>query len=238
MTPHITAKLNEIASTVLMPGDPLRAKWIAETFLSKPKLVNSVRGMFCFTGTYKNKKVSVMAHGMGMPSIGIYSYELFHFYKIKNIIRIGSCGSLDKKVNLGDVVICDEAFSYSVYAKDMGIKVSNHTLRPSPSLLKLCETTAKQVHIKKYHKAKVLCEDAFYNIYSVPQKIKRSNGSKVVEMEAFALYANAIKEKKNALCLLTVSDSLVTHESMPPLQRQTSFKDMVVLALETAIKAK
>jgi purine-nucleoside phosphorylase len=194
--------------------------------------------MFCFTGTYKNKKVSVMAHGMGMPSIGIYSYELFHFYHVKNIIRIGSCGSLDKNINLGDVIICDQAFSFSIYAKDIGVKVTNHILKPSTSLLKLCETTAKKINIKKYHKAKVLCEDAFYNIYSVPEKIKRSLGAKVVEMEAFALYANAIKEKKNALCLLTVSDSLITHESMPPLERQISFKDMVVLALETAIKTK
>jgi purine-nucleoside phosphorylase len=194
--------------------------------------------MLGYTGTYKNKKITVMGHGMGIPSIGIYSYELFHFYNVTNIIRIGSCGSLDSNIGIGDVVICDRAFSYSPYAKDIGVKTSNNTLSPSIKLLKLCETIANKMNIKKYHKVKAMCEDAFYNIYSVPQKIKRSHGGQVVEMEAFALYANAIKEKQNALCLLTVSDSLVTHESMSSKDRQTTFVDMVQLALQMAINIK
>jgi purine-nucleoside phosphorylase len=191
--------------------------------------------MLGFTGTYKGKKITVMGHGMGMPSIGIYSYELFHFYKVKNIIRIGSCGSLDKNINLGDVIICNEAFSTSPYAEDMGVSVKNKTLKPSAALLKKCKAVAHKFNIKNCVESKVLCEDAFYNKYTVAQKVQRSRGGKVVEMEAFALYANAIKTKANALCLLTVSDSLVTHKSMSPEQRQTTFKDMVTLALETAI---
>jgi purine-nucleoside phosphorylase len=191
--------------------------------------------MLGFTGTYKGKKITVMGHGMGMPSIGIYSYELFHFYKVKNIIRIGSCGSLDKNINLGDVIICNEAFSTSTYAEDMGVNVKNKTLKPSATLFKKCKAVAKKLNTKNCIESKVLCEDAFYNKYTVAQKVQRSHGSKVVEMEAFALYANAIKTKANALCLLTVSDSLVTHKSMSPEQRQTTFKDMVTLALETAI---
>jgi purine-nucleoside phosphorylase len=163
MTPHNKAKLNDIAKVVLMPGDPLRAKWIAENFLKSAKLVNDVRGMFAYTGTYKNKKITVMAHGMGMPSIGIYSYELFKFYNVNTIIRVGSAGAFAKTIKLGDVIIAKEAFSESIYAKDVGVKVpSSKILKASNRILNVCLATTQQMKIKP-HVGKVLCEDVFYS---------------------------------------------------------------------------
>jgi purine-nucleoside phosphorylase len=163
MTPHNKAKLSDIAKVVLMPGDPLRAKWIAENFLKSPKLVNDVRGMFAYTGAYKNKKVTVMAHGMGMPSIGIYSYELFKFYNVNTIIRVGSAGAFTKSIKLGDVIVAKEAFSESIYAQDVGVKVpKNKILNASSKPLNLCLSVARQMKIEP-HVGKVLCEDVFYS---------------------------------------------------------------------------
>jgi purine-nucleoside phosphorylase len=166
MTFHNKAKLHEIAKVVLMPGDPLRARWIAETFLKKPKLVNDVRAMYAYTGTYKNKKITVMAHGMGMPSIGIYSYELYKIYDVDTIIRVGSAGAFVKELAIGDVVIAKEAYSESVYAKDIGVKVPcNNILKGSISILNKCNLTAKALNLKPYV-GKILSEDAFYS--SIP----------------------------------------------------------------------
>jgi purine-nucleoside phosphorylase len=189
--------------------------------------------MLGYTGYYHNTKVTVMGHGMGMPSVGIYSYELFKFYKAHTIIRVGSCGGLTKDINLGDVVIVKDAYSESIYARDVGAKVKNHILNSDPMLLTLTLKIANDLKIK-YHLGRVLCEDVFYNKYSVSDKIRRSQGAIGVEMEAFALYANAQVNKKHALTLLTCSDSLITHQAMSPMLRQTSFKQMIKLALTLA----
>jgi purine-nucleoside phosphorylase len=201
----------------------------------KPKLVNDVRGMYAYTGTYKNKKVTVMAHGMGMPSIGIYSHELFAFYKVNTIIRIGSAGSFVKNANVGSVIIADEAYSNSDYAREVGIKTPNHTLKATPKTLALCKKVSAELKIKSLV-GKILSEDAFYSATPWNKRMLLSKGLLGVEMEAFALYANAIRNKKNALCILTVSDSFISNKSMTPEERQTSLKDMVVLGLETAIR--
>ena len=225
-TPHNEAQKGQIAKVVLMPGDPLRAKWIAESFLKDAKLVNKVRGAYAYTGTYNGKKVTVMAHGMGIPSIGIYSYELFKFYDVDAIIRIGSAGSLCKEIKVGDVFISSSAISFSNYAEQIGVKVKNNTLYPTKELVDLAETVCKENNIK-YAIGNVASEDAFYNQYTPEQSRERHQGAQMVEMEAFGLYANAIKTNKKALVLLTCSDSLITHESMSALERQTSFEKMV-----------
>ncbi|MDC4163569.1 purine-nucleoside phosphorylase [Mycoplasma bradburyae] len=235
MTPHIKAKKEEIAKTVLMPGDPLRAKWIAETFLENPKLVNEVRNMFAFTGKYKGKEITVMGHGMGNPSIGIYSHELYNVYDVENIIRVGSCGALVDNINLGDVILESEAFSESPYSMLIGVDVKNKTNYPSQKLLDVSRQTAKELNIK-YHEGLVICEDAFYQSIYTPKQANEQWNAIAVEMEGFALNANAIKAKKHSMTILTVSDSLITHEEMSPEKRQTSFNDMIELALNVAIK--
>jgi purine-nucleoside phosphorylase len=191
--------------------------------------------MFGYTGTYKGKRITVMAHGMGMASIGIYTYELYHFYNVKTIIRIGSCGAYSASLNLGDVIAVEEAFSYSEFATDMGVEVKNHILTATPKLLNLCKHTAKNLMISTTI-GRVFCQDVFYDKYTLAENIKRSHKSIAVEMEAFALYACAAKHNAAALTLLTVSDSMVTNEAMTPEDVQTSFKNMVTLALETGIQ--
>ncbi len=234
-TPHINAKKEDIAPVVLMPGDPLRAKWIAETFLTDVKVVNDVRNMLGFTGKYKDKTLTIMGSGMGIPSIGIYSYELFNFYDVKTIIRIGSAGSIDTKIKIGQVLIAKDAYSYSHYANEIGISATNNTLHATPSLVDLAITTARELHIP-FHIGQVYSEDAFYSNNSLEDLPKISNSSQMLEMEAFGLYANAIRSNKSSLAILTCSDSLITKESLNAEDRQTSFKDMAKLALETAIK--
>jgi purine-nucleoside phosphorylase len=235
LTPHNAAKKNEVAKIVLMPGDPLRAKWIAQKFLKNPKLINEIRGMYAFTGTYKGKRITVMGHGMGIPSVGIYTYELFKFYDVDAIIRVGSAGAYSKDVELGDVLIAKDASSNSFYAEDIGVKVKNGILAADKKLLDLAIKTAKDLEIKT-NVCRVNSTDVFYNKYTLAQNIKRSQGAKAVEMEAFAIYANAIKTKKKALTLLTCSDSLVTGKQLSPEDRQTNFNDMIKVALETAYK--
>ena len=238
MTPHISAKKGEIAKTVLMPGDPLRAKFIAENFLEDYKLVNEVRGMLAYTGTYKGKDVTVMGHGMGNPSIGIYSYELYKFYDVENIIRVGSCGSYLESINVGEVIVANQATSDSTFADLINIELVNNSLSASEELLKTCVKVSEELKIK-LHIGKVNSSDVFYSDENSPKsklndEIKKGN-ILAVEMEAFALYANAIKLNKNALCILTVSDSLVTHESLSSEDRRTTFKNMMILGLETAL---
>ena len=233
MTAHNRAKFGEIAKVVLMPGDPLRAKWIAETFLEDVTLVNDVRGMFCFTGTYKGKTISVMAHGMGIPSIGIYSYELFKFYDVDTIIRIGSTGSYVPEVNVNDVILVDESYSESTYASVMGV-TNDPVLHASKDINDVIAATAKELN----HSLKVgRCHssDVFYSNKQLNELVE-STKSICVEMESFGLFANAIYLNKKAATLLTCSDSLVTGESLDPEARQTTFKNMVVLALESAVK--
>ncbi len=239
MTPHISAKKGEIAKTVLMPGDPLRAKFIAENFLEDYKLVNKIRGMLAYTGIYKGKEVTVMGHGMGNASIGIYSYELYNVYDVENIIRVGSCGSYLESIKIGDVIIANQATSDSTYADLINVDLINNSLNASEKLLETCITTSKELKIEVYQ-GKVNSSDVFYSDKN-NSKSKLTNEIKegkilAVEMEAFALYANAIKLKKNALCILTVSDSLVSNESLSADDRRTSFKSMILLGLETALK--
>ncbi len=232
-TPHISAKNNEIAKTVLMPGDPLRAKYIADTFLTNVKQFNSVRNMFGYTGFYNGKKISVMGSGMGMPSIGIYSYELFKFYDVDNIIRIGSCGAYTKNLKLYDTILVTEAYSESSFAYAQN-KCDLDTLPASLTLNQQLEVFADKLKIKIV-KGKIHSSDVFYREY--PEeilKIAQARDLLGVEMESFALFHNAHVTNKQAACLLTVSDSLVTQESTTPEERQTAFTNMMKIALEMA----
>ena len=234
-TPHNQAEMGDIAKVVLMPGDPLRAKFIAETFLEDVVQFNSVRNMFGFTGTYKGVKVSVMGSGMGMPSIGIYSYELFDQYGVETIIRIGSAGSYVENVKVYDVVLGTSAYSESSYAHTMDGDTSN-TQYPSPEVNKVIVEAAKELGIS-LHETVIHSSDCFYKDekqLKVNQAVDK--GCEVCEMESFALFHNAQYLKKKAACLLTVSDSLVTHEVTTPEERQTSFTNMMKIALEAAIK--
>lgn len=232
-TPHIDAPAGAFARTVLMPGDPLRAKFIAETYLENPVLVNNVRGVQGYTGQYKGKKVSVMASGMGMPSIGIYSYELFNCYDVENIIRIGTAGALTDKLHLRDVVAGMSAYTDSNYGHQFGF---HGTLAPCGSfeLLSAAMDAAKRqgVHLVP---GPIYSSDVFYGQggYSATP-ILQQLGAMCVEMEAYALYLNAAAAGKNALALLTISDSLVTGESLPAEDRQTTFTRMMEIALEIA----
>lgn len=235
MTPHNRAKKGEIAKVVLMPGDPLRAKWIAENFLENPKLINDVRGMLGYTGYYNNKEVTVMGHGMGMASIGIYSYELFAFYDVDVIIRVGSAGSYTKDINVGDLVLTKKAYSESTYAKYIGIEAKDSTLEGSDELNDVIRKTAIENNIKLTDVV-VHSSDIFYGTNRSVEQIASDTKSQVVEMESFSLFANAIKLNKKAATLLTCSDSLVTHESMSAEDRQTKFVNMINLALKVVEK--
>lgn len=230
-TPHNSAKFGEIAKTVLMPGDPLRAKFIAETFLENPVQFNNVRGMMGFTGTYKGKKVSVMGSGMGMPSIGIYSYELYKFYGVENIIRVGSAGAYTDTLNLFDVVLADSAWSESSYAKTQ-CEYDGDTTYPSEKLNDAVEKSAQALG-KKIVKGCIHSSDVFYR--QQPVNPYSEHGTLCVEMESFALFSNAQALGKNAACILTISDSLVTHKETTADQRQTAFTDMMEIALNAAV---
>jgi purine-nucleoside phosphorylase len=190
--------------------------------------------MYAYTGSYKNVPVTVFAHGMGIPSMGIYSYELFHFYDVNMIIRLGSCGSFRKEINVGDVVVAKDVISHSIYAEEIGLDVKGKLLSIEPNLLSEVLSVAKENNIK-IDAAKVACSTAFYTGATIEQQMKRYDNPDVIEMEAHALYANAIKCKKKAVCLLTVSDSFVTKKEMTSLERQNSLAHMCELGLELAI---
>lgn len=233
MTAHNQAKKGEIAKVVLMGGDPLRVRWIAENFLENVTLVNNVRCAYCYTGTYKGSKISIMAHGMGIPSIAIYSYELYKFYEVETIIRIGSTGSYSNEIGVNDLVLVDSAYSESTYANLLGVSNSN-VLYPSDDINKKIIGTALELGLN-LKTCRCHSSDLFYSDASYEELAKKSQ-SRCVEMEAFGLFANAIKLNKKAATLLTCSDSLVTGEALSPEERQTSFKNMITLALEAAIK--
>jgi len=235
-TPHISAPEGAFAKTVLMPGDPLRAKFIAETFLTDIKLVTSVRNVFGYTGLYNGKPVSVMASGMGMPSIGIYSYELYNFYGVENIIRVGSAGSYRAHLNVMDVVLADKAVSDSSYARVQGGYTEN-TIAPSKEINDKVIEKAKELGID-CKLGTVHSSDVFYGDPSQGtwQDIAERTQSDCVEMESFALFHNANMCGKKAACLLTISDSFVSHVELSAEERQTSFHNMMKLALETAIE--
>ncbi len=239
-TPHISAKLGDFGKTVLMPGDPLRSKFIAETFLENPVLVNNVRGVQGYTGYYKGVKVSVMASGMGMPAIGIYTHELFNGYGVENIIRVGSAGSIQEHINVYDLVIAQGACTDSNWAHQFHLP---GTFAPIASyeLLNAAVESAKEMGCK-YHVGNVNSSDTFYGDHvGVPEGLDSLYGLKkmgvmALEMEAAALYMNAARYGKRGLCICTISDNVLTGEETTSEQRQVAFTDMMKVALEVAVK--
>lgn len=232
-TPHINANKGDIAKVVLMPGDPLRAKFIAETFLEDVVQFNDVRNMFGYTGTYKGTKVSVMGSGMGQPSIGIYSHELYSKFDVEAIIRIGSAGSYVESAKVYDVILADSAFSESSFAK-VAFNIEEDILLPSAELNQLITESAESLNIPM-HTERVHSSDVFYRDSGVTwQQIVEDHKVACVEMESFALFANAQKLGKQAACLLTISDSFVTEEVTTSEERQNSFTAMMKVALDTA----
>ena len=237
-TPHNEANKGDFAKTVIMPGDPLRAKYIAENFLDDYKLVNQVRGMYAYTGTYKGKELSVMAHGMGMPSVGIYSYELYKFYNVENIIRIGSCGGYKPELKLFDIILSENVFSESNYALTLNNE-DCHITSSSTELNSIIENTAKENNID-LTKGNTVCTDCF-DVYmtDVNQFLGRiPDGFNPVsaEMEAFALFYNAKLLNKNASCLMSVVDSKFITDVATTEERQTGLNNMIKIALDAAIK--
>lgn len=231
-TAHNGALKGDFAKTVLMPGDPLRAKYIAETYLENPKQVTAVRNMFGYTGTYHGKEISVMGAGMGMPSIGIYSYELFHFYDVDSIIRIGSAGALQDHMKLMDVVIGMGACTDSNYAYQYGLPGTFAPIADYELMNRAIQIAQKQG--TNVVVGNVLSSDVFYNARGDVNDLWRGMGVLAVEMEAAALYMNAAKAGKKALCMLTISDHLYTGESLSAKDRQLGFGKMMEIALELA----
>lgn len=232
-TPHITAKVGDFAETVLMPGDPLRSKFIAEKFLENPVLVNNVRGVNGYTGIYKGKRVSVMASGMGQPSIGIYSYELFNFYDVKSIIRVGSTGTISKDLHVGDLVLAMGActttnFDFNFHLPGTFCPIADYDLLSSA--VNYCKN-------KKYtyKVGNVVSSDFFYYDSQDDAYAWQKMNVLAIEMESAALYMTAARAGKKALCILTVSDSFVNpNENMSPKERETSFTSMIDTALNIA----
>ncbi len=230
-TPHIAAENGAFAKTVLMPGDPLRSEFIAETYLTDARLVNDVRGIKGYTGEYKGKPVSVMASGMGMPSIGIYSYELFHFYGVERIIRVGSAGAISERLKVRDIVFGMGACTDSRYAAQFSLP---GTFAPiaAYSLLAAAVEAARRADVEPYV-GNILSSDRFYDDSGATLEWGKM-GVLAVEMESAALYMNAARAGKEALAILTVSDHLVTGETTTSQERQRSFTKMIELALEIA----
>lgn len=237
-TPHINAAPEDFAKTVLMPGDPLRAKFIAENFLTDAKLVNNVRGVQGYTGYYDGTRVSVMASGMGIPSIGIYSYELFNFFGVENIMRIGSAGAIDPNIKVRDIVIGMGSCTNSHFGDQFHLP---GTFAPicSYKMLKTCTNIADQMGCR-YHVGNLLSSDTFYTDESAVPEGMRSTASwsqmgvMAIEMESAGLYMNAAKAGKNALAICTISDHILTGETTSAEERQNSFTEMMELALKTA----
>ena len=233
-TPHINASPEDFAKTVLMPGDPKRSEFIAKNFLDNPVLVNDVRGVHGYTGTYKGTPVSVMASGMGMPAIGIYSYELFNFFDVGNIIRVGSAGSLQPHIHVRDVVFGQGACFQGGFAQQYHLPgeiapIADYTL------LKTAIAQAEKQGVN-YHVGNILSSDMFYNDDPSDTMKWAKMGVMAVEMEAAALYMNAARAGKRGLCICTISDSLVTHEVTTAEERQNTFTQMMEIALDTAVE--
>lgn len=235
-TAHNNAKENDFAKTVLMPGDPLRAKFIAETFLENPRLLMNVRNMLAYTGTYKGVPISVMSSGMGMPSIGIYSYELFKWFNVENIIRIGSAGAYSDTLKLQDVVVAKYAHSDSTYAL-ISDGTTDKDIYPSKELNDIILQTAKEIGIG-CKEAVVHSSDVFYVSDKVApwQQYAAETGVECTEMESFALFHNAHMLNKKAACMLTISDTIYDGGKLTAEERQFTFTNMMKIALESAIK--
>ena len=232
-TPHINAPKDGFAKTVLMPGDPVRAKHIAETYLKNAVLVNDIRGIQGYTGEYKGKKVSVMASGMGIPSMGIYSYELFNGYDVDNIIRLGTCGALKKEINLRDMIVATGACTNSNYGASFGLKGVISAI-PSFNLLKKADEVVKKLGFQdKTRFGQLLTTDVFYG--ENPDSIEWTKmGVLAVEMEAYGLFLNAARAGKNALAICSISDNLVSKQELSAEERSKTVNDMIVLGLEIA----
>ena len=235
-TPHNSAKKGDFAKTVLMPGDPLRAKYIAENFLDNARLVNNVRGIQGYTGTYKGTPVSVMASGMGMPSIGIYAHELFNFYDVENIIRVGSTGAINEGVKIRDIVIGLGASTTSRFQHQFDLNGYFSATCTYEILKKTMEAAAELGLESKTHVGGILSSDAFYGETDELNKKWADMNVLSIEMEAAALYMYAAQAKKNAIAICTVSDHLLTGESTSSEEREKTFDEMLILALETAKK--
>lgn len=233
MTPHIQSKKGEIAKIVLMPGDPLRAEFIANNYLQDVKKVNSIRNMLMFTGTYKGKEVSICGSGMGVPSIGIYSYELYKFYDVDTIIRVGSSGAYTKDLALYDVVLVTQAYSDSTSFSKLVANDDTHVTYASKKINDKIKLSAQNLNIT-LHEERTHSSDVFYSARSLEDTIKDTQAT-CVEMESTGLFTNAKATGKNAACLLSISDHLITAEETTAQQRQTTFDDMIKVALESIL---
>jgi len=233
-TPHNSAEKGAFAKTVLMPGDPLRAKFIAETYLEEPKLVNNVRGIQGYTGTYKGVPVSVMASGMGMPSMAIYSYELFNMYGVENILRVGSAGAVSMELKLRDIVLGQGACTSSSMQDNFG--VHGHFAPIADFDLLRCAAQICEERKLRYKAGNLISSDIFYNDDPAFNQPFLNLGALAVEMEAAALYMNAARAGKRALAICTISDHVLTGEATSAEDRQTTFNEMMELALEVAVR--
>lgn len=238
MTPHINSKKEDISKIVLCPGDPLRAKYIAENFLDNPKLVNSVRNILAYTGTYKGKEITVFASGMGMPSMGIYSYELYKFYDVDTIIRIGSCGAYDESLNIFDTILVEKSYTEGNFAKALNNK-DCHIIDADDNLNNIIKNTAQEQNINCIP-ANVLCSECFdYYIEDINvllNRLPKDINITAAEMESFALFYTAKYLNKKAACLLTVVDSHYKKQEISAEEREKSLNDMITLALESTLK--
>ena len=239
-TPHIAASKEDIAKTLLMPGDPLRSRWIAENFLENPRLVNNIRGVQGYTGTWNGNKVTVMASGIGIPAMSLYSYELFRFYDIDSIIRVGTCGSIQQDVNIGDVLIADRAYTDSDFLKHLAMPV-DFIPGADGELLKNASFAAEECFKKssgnhKFSVGPVLTQELYYNSEDGLIEKWSAAGVQAFEMETAALYANALAANKRALAVFTVSNSILTGEEMDPALRERSLNQMVEIALKAAFR--
>ena len=238
MTVHNEAKKGEIAKTVLMPGDPMRAKYIAENFLEDAKLVNKVRGMYAFTGKYKGVEVTVMGSGMGLPSMGIYCYELYQFYDVENIIRIGSCGANSDEIEILDVILAENSYTESNFAKAMTAEEC-HMIGTSGKINEVIKETAKEM--EQELRVGNICASEYFGPYSdispeKTQSLPKELNILGIEMESFALFYTANHLGKHAACLATVSDSAYRKRELTAEEREKSMNGMITLALESAIK--
>lgn len=229
-TPHIEAREGAIAESILLPGDPLRAKFIAENFLEDTEPFNRVRNMLGYTGYYKGKRVSVMGTGMGMPSIGIYSYELIKFYNVKNLIRVGSAGSVQPHINVKDIVIAQAASTNSNFSKQFDVRGELAAISDY-GLMSAAAGRAQELGLK-YHVGNIMSSDTFYDFQDESWKNWAQMGVLCLEMEAYALFLTAVSLQAKALTICTVSDSLLTGENLSHQDRETSFGDMIGLALD------
>ena len=233
MSTHIGANKEDISNKVIMSGDPLRVKYITEKYLDNYKLINEVRGMLGYTGYYKGERITIMAHGMGIPSAGIYTYELFNDYGVDYIIRLGTAGSYDEKFNVNDLAIVKDSYSDSVYENNLD--GSNYeTIESSKKINDKIKEIAKEKNIK-INEARVYSADNFYTEEDITDKMRQEHGCSLVEMESFAIFSNARVFNKEASCILTVSDSFITHEELSSEDREKKLDEMIELGLDTII---